>query len=732
MTKINELLISEKLMFVRPEVSNNSSVTQEHIICLSNELAAMGYVLRLEAISSLKSAPLGAFCEVTDTLFSVLSSRSGVNVRYMSLYPEFPHTVPSRDKITSVNSNILKSLTDFYHDIENSDEFHHILACGHQVPNIFTEGCCPVCMDASTSQPSPAHIPVRSFETIDVCEETYVADFIKSKFEANMIIDCSLKEKLIGVARAGEFNFRDVVIDSIPFKENLGIYINCVSHDASWSDLYDSTKAFVNGPKDITRIVSALSNINLHDSQNSSISEYYKLTTRDKKYIASLVNNDKLSLEDFKAERSTWIKINMIVHFGAFKKRFPVAFKNINQVINHEKQINSFNAEFESLIRKKNLDRLLLLLSRKPGIFVRRLDNILRENPDKVDIILDTLSKCALGVSKRVLLGARKHFMQRMHGDLGERGYVSKRGTYRTIDKQFVPLCGSISRKAIAAIDSILGASLKKDEYTRKTVFIDPKLYTIKLPINLRTSKTTINIVESGSQLNLNATNAVGLRPFIYWKENNESGRIDLDLSVAILDSDLETVDSCSFRDRNSIKSGMTHSGDYTSAPNGATEFVDIELPILNESRYIVTYINTFTGQSFDTFEAFGGIMIFDSEDKRKELFSPQAVVDKFDLTGEASSIIACIYDVNDASLIWSGNSLRSRAGDSITSSSEMIKRVVRKTLIDKKCAMSIGELLDIVALSNDMIKAEEENAEVIFSLDIASNIDGFRQMFID
>ena len=65
------------------------------------------------------------------------------------------------------------------------------------------------------------------------------------------------------------------------------------------------------------------------------------------------------------------------------------------------------------------------------------------------------------------------------------------------------------------------------------------------------------------------------LRFFIYWKQKHNN-RTDIDLSVAYFDKSLTSLGHVSWTN---LREGFTtHSGDITSAPDGASEFIDINI----------------------------------------------------------------------------------------------------------------------------------------------------------
>jgi hypothetical protein len=105
------------------------------------------------------------------------------------------------------------------------------------------------------------------------------------------------------------------------------------------------------------------------------------------------------------------------------------------------------------------------------------------------------------------------------------------------------------------------------------------------------------------------------------------------------------------------------HSGDITSAPHGACEFIDMDLPFVLKSnaRYIVMSIMCFTGQSFINLpECFGGWMMRQRPDSG-EIFDPRTVKDKVDITGSTRTCVPVIVDAQDRKVYWADVGLKGR-----------------------------------------------------------------------
>lgn len=154
---------------------------------------------------------------------------------------------------------------------------------------------------------------------------------------------------------------------------------------------------------------------------------------------------------------------------------------------------------------------------------------------------------------------------------------------------------------------------------------------------------------------------------FLCWWKNIDSAeelrsRVDLDLSASFFNQRWEHCGDVAYYDLRSM--GCFHSGDITSAPAGACEFIDVSLPeVLSKGvRYVVMSVLCYTGQPFTSMpECFGGWMSR-QQPNSGEIFEPKTVVDKVDLTAAARANVPVIFDAVERRVIWTDLALKSRS----------------------------------------------------------------------
>ncbi len=145
------------------------------------------------------------------------------------------------------------------------------------------------------------------------------------------------------------------------------------------------------------------------------------------------------------------------------------------------------------------------------------------------------------------------------------------------------------------------------------------------------------------------------LRLFLHWTQPAGT-RVDLDLSVAMYDSEGGFVGWCDYTRLRFAERAAVHSGDLTSAPAplGASEFVDLDVPALRRRgiRYLTMVVFSYNDVPFEAMtDAFAGFM--GDPGQGGTAFEPKAVEQRFDLTGSVKVATPLLVDLNEGRLRW-------------------------------------------------------------------------------
>jgi hypothetical protein len=189
------------------------------------------------------------------------------------------------------------------------------------------------------------------------------------------------------------------------------------------------------------------------------------------------------------------------------------------------------------------------------------------------------------------------------------------------------------------------------------------------------------------------------LRLFLHW-EDTEAERVDLDLSCVFFDTNWKRVGHCDYTALRFGEGAAIHSGDLTSAPapEGATEFLDLNLPRLvsHRVRYLVPSILSYNAVPFEALtEAFAGLMLPVAGGGQ---FDAARVEQRFDLRGDARMLMPMVVDLRAETLLWTDLALSGRGyGHSVGRHGDQLARAASDQ-IEHFAGGTRATLLDLLA----------------------------------
>jgi len=326
----------------------------------------------------------------------------------------------------------------------------------------------------------------------------------------------------------------------------------------------------------------------------------------------------------------------------------------------------SWRTRVEAALAIADIQAALTLLSARPGELLRRLDHLIRLSVDadgegpcggvNVESVLAVLPPAARQVSPAVLLSALGQLRTRDRGR-AQRVFFPKGGCAKAhiAPEQRPPLSG----KLVAAVTEVLtGEVLRRAALLSKveTAVVDSGLHDLLVPFTERTASRTLVTLPRGSTQPLPKERR--LRLFVHWMQDEPGPRVDLDLAVALFDQRWQHLGTCDYTSLRFGGEAAVHSGDLTSAPppQGASEFVDLDMPALSEAgaRHAVVVVFSYNDVAFDNMaEAFAGFMARDSPNEAGEVFDPSTVEQRFDITGSVRAVIPLVVDLLARRMRW-------------------------------------------------------------------------------
>lgn len=597
-----------------------SALNFAEVASLDANLRKVGYTLDGELAARLMHAPVDEIARIHDDLIREAKEIKGVR-RYVAMYPNFPTQVMEASEAelyvnaimhyfgTSVGLRILPKYEALARPELDFDE------------SKFTRVGLGSFFDFET-------LLVSLFSSKSAFSETDRADIAS--------LDAPLFTHALNLASVDGFKNRENKATLFAMGLTKGII----------------TEVFVGGnmdtATDVLRLAAGLSD---GDVSLAEKTKFRNFSRPERRFLLSVLRNIKDAEEDMARHASAWKRLGEKLHPGEH------GLGELFKAVRDNAGIVSFNSRVEALLATPAPLAAAKMLQARPGEFARRLDALLRKaTATEGLVVLAMFEHVAHLASPTVLLQARNSFVTRSGKDVRAffpKGSVAK---MKSIPDTRGGIKGVVMNKAVGIFDAALVKAFADREDLGGS-YVDPALKGIAIPFGGRSASKSIKTIGRGSRLSF-GEDANVIRFFIWWKDASDGGwgygsHTDIDLSAVSFGEDFSCKGAVTFY--NLREQGAVHSGDITSAPNGASEFIDIDLDKMRARgvRYVAMTLHSYSGQGFvELPECFAGFM--ERKDlKSGEIYDPRTVTHKVDLTADTRGATPFIFDLVTGEAIW-------------------------------------------------------------------------------
>jgi hypothetical protein len=408
-------------------------------------------------------------------------------------------------------------------------------------------------------------------------------------------------------------------------------------------------------PDDLLRVFAALTDT---DVSLASTVTFPKLSRPQRRVVLDVLEASPRRRDVFR-RRGLWLALARSLHVGEYASSHPVASGLFAELRSSRRDSLSVLSRSEALVSAGDPVAAAKLLSLEaPTVLARQLRRLAFLAGAQTGELVSLFDAAASSVPLRVLFTLRAQLAD--NGVTYPRLAVSKAGAPLVIDHQpgHLALPDDVATALVASVDTAICARLSaRPSWAHERVWVDETAAALGVPDQLRASTDGLLTLDRGSRLPLG--DAKVLRLFVQWREP-EGQTSDLDLSLMALDESFEVVDQVSWT--NLANGEMTHSGDLTSAPEGAAEFIDVRLSAAKSRtsydkvpwRYLAPAVYRYSGPSFGELdEAFAGWMLRDEPSSDRKTFDPATVVNAFALTGSRGTALPFVYDLHTGEVIY-------------------------------------------------------------------------------
>lgn len=672
----NEIAIKKLRKVFVPETKSTNQLGQAGAMTLQVNIMNLGFMLDQETLDAVSRVnPNSAeFNTFSRELISTLKQLKGADVEYNPMYPNFPQQVmDASDAELWINAIVhylsFGTMLPEYEKITREYGYESVkyitlgLADEEEFSNVFTR-------------------IVGSNESISDEDKKIVEWFLK--------------------------NYGNLVYpDNIPYKENM-----CLIGAYMVENGYD-VRELVKNATDVLRVATHMSDGDISLSDNTKYRSFKRSQRRNLVKALERVIRE----EDIARHPGKWVRLAHSLHVGDYSQKVYDVLKKVRE----NEKITTFNSKVEKHIHNKQPVKAAKLLLQRPGDFARRLDHLIRlsgtvENQLKVAKAFTTVAE---DVSTNVLLQLMGHFQNR-HVKLDKRVVFPKGNLQKAeLIDGLAPLSKRVVKEIYLGCRKALVERFSELEDMGK-VYVDEKMLTCPIPTQQRSTNAALETVARGTRIPI-VEDKNTLRFFIYW-----IGR-DIDLSMTMYGDEFNDLGHVSYTRLRDSSSGVYHSGDIVQAPNGASEFIDVDMEQARNRgvRYVAMNVYVFSGPTFAEHKKCYAGWMTRSKPRSNEIYEPTTVENKIDLTSETRTAVPVIFDLWNREAIWVDLTTLPRnpmfdgwyRGNNVENNKASIKDIV-EAIATNSNKVSLHELFDIHAEARGQIAENREEADVVVAWD--------------
>lgn len=677
----NSILVRRKNRII---VNNgNDRLSNEYIATFLKNLESFGYTFSKNVVDKISTLSIEEAGRLSAEVISIISGMVGAHVAYRVMYPNFPRQVMAASEAELFLNAI-----------------YHYWTVGEWLPEYESE----------QREMLKDNVCLKVIDLGSDCDlQEIFTNLVSSKTSLSEQDKADIEE-MIGIY--GE-DIISCIPEVIPHKEILAFLGAKLLK--SYPNGFEKIKGNFETATDVLRLAVAMSG---GDVSLSVDTMFRSFSRAERRLLLGLLDGCNNIEEDMLRFSGRWIALGEKLHpaearSSAKYRRAAKAFFKIRNGI----KIETFNGSVERAIEDGDIRKAVNLLKTRPGMFARSLDRLLRScSVDQYLTVTKGFEFVADKIASPVLLQVREHFLQRNSGIplrvFFPKGNVAKA---QVVENNLTAIPQEVCDEIVRITeDAIL--SMYKERQPLGKIYIDERLKSYVVPFSQRSASRSLRALARGSRIPIDE-NTNTLRLFMYWKQPSDQ-RVDIDLSSVFYDSDWEYVSHISYT--NLREPYACHSGDITNAPEGASEFIDLNIKEMKKYgiRYVVAAMISFTCQSYINIpECFVGWMNREAPESG-EIFEPKTVQNRSDITSDTRFTIPLVIDLDRMEVIWADLSLRENPLFYNNIEGNAKGTCLMGQAIVSLVKPNLYDLFMLNGLARGEIVEKKEDADVIFSVD--------------
>jgi len=615
----NGIYLRRQRKIVVPRARDGAPAATEYLVTAVRNLEPLGFVFSEPLLVACRPLSVSEIERLYRDLVSHLEKATGAHQKHRPMYPNFPSQVMRmREAELYLNALI------------------HYWTAGRYLPESELEERPPL-----RGKARPVVLEPGTREEFELIFTRLVG--------GNTSLSVQDREDVGWFVRSYRNEIARLLPEQIPQKETVAVVgALLIRHTDLGADF---NGRHVRTATDVLRLAVALSD---GDVSLAEATRFRNFSRPERRLLLGLLERHENAVEDMLRWKERWVRLGEKLHPGEYSGTHPNAARGFD-VLRNALPFVTFNGGIERALEQRDVRKAVRRLSTRPGLLARRLDHLLRLSPADHESVVAEFAAVASDISTPVLLQAAQHFRHR-HASSRLRIFFPKGEVAKAhaAANELPALPEALCSEVVSACDAALLERFSSLPSLGR-VYLDEALKDFHVPFAVRASSRSFRTVGRGSRLPLPECEV--LRFFLWWK--NGRYRTDLDLSATLLDSDFKFVDDVAYYNLKGY--GGAHSGDIVDAPQGASEFIDLNLRRVLEQRvrYVVMTVNSYTTQPYcDLPECFAGWMAR-ADAGSGEIFEPATVQDRLDLTANTRIAVPLVIDVQARQVIWCDMALR-------------------------------------------------------------------------
>ena len=431
--------------------------------------------------------------------------------------------------------------------------------------------------------------------------------------------------------------------------------------------------------------------------------KFKKFKRSERRFILSLLEKTDCNIQEMAIRSERWIRLGEILHPGEFSKKFPRSFNAFKTLRNDRPK--TWEA-FVDVKFKESFESGLEELSKRPGVLFRKLDSLVRNYPDKIDLIYDKVRSKGRDVSNKVLFELYNYFSKRDKDQLHRT--IMLKGGRKNIK---LPLLSALDKTVVSNISGSIIDSLYSKFTTLPPMgktWIDPELKKIPLPSNMRSMNETLRPVIRGQRIPFSNPTSKVIRPFVHWYD--EKGDKDLDLTAVFLSENGDLRTHIGWNGDHNAEYGC-YSGDVRHRVGACAEYVDIDIKksIQAGFRYVLITVCNYNGSSLKSIKdcVFG--YMEREKPKRGDIHFKPSIINTSRLESESRNTLVAILDLKEMNYIITDVDFD---GVPVSSHNSELMESIFPFMEEPK--FSVYHLLELHAKARGKVVEDKEEAEVL------------------